>query len=143
MASLAMVCSPMDAGTGIRAAAAPNRFPLGDHVLLYGTMFQDSWVKVPSARWRAQTLARDVRDVGSGPRCRMSPPVTCPCLPAKIPPGQSQEQSKGRNDEGFSEQARGAAARRIGHGMVRGCAAGVRPELSVAQHHGDHSVRGG
>ena len=45
------------------------------------------------------------------------------------------------NDEGFSEQARCCAARRYWSWDRRWRAAGVRPELSVAQHHGDHPVR--
>ena len=66
---------------------------------------------------RANRLLQDMRDVGSGSMMPHFEPVTCPCLPAKIR-RVNQEQSKGRNDEGFSD-ARGAAARRIAR-VVRG-----------------------
>ena len=62
---------------------------------------------------------------------------------AKIRWVNQKNNQRERHDEGFGEQARRLCCSALSVMVARGRAAGVRPELSVAQHHGDHSVRAG
>ena len=94
-----------------RAAAAPTGL---------AASCSSIWNDVPGfgvegtirAAARANACRRHACDMGSGEMPHGRPgDMSLPAVP-KSRPGQSQKQSEGRNDEGFSEQARGAAARR-------------------------------